>query len=219
MARLNSTDAPAASATPATTDDMGGNHDGSMSGATFLYDIGSPWCWLAGERVTHVLGLVPVWQPVLAARAGDGGGSGGGGGGGGCGAVDRGAVAAAGAARGLPPLRWPDPWPFDSELAMRAATFAKHSGRAVAFSLAAMRQAFAGGRDLSVPDNVLIAAAACELHPRALLKGVETASVRRALEEATAAAAARGVDGLPAFVVSGRVFVGPRAVEDAAAVV
>src|SRR6059058_5010884 len=67
MATLNSTDARAASATPAATDDMGGNHDGSMSGATFLYDVGSPWCWLAGERVTHVLGAVPVWQPVLAA--------------------------------------------------------------------------------------------------------------------------------------------------------
>jgi 2-hydroxychromene-2-carboxylate isomerase len=189
---------------------MGGNHDGSMSGATFLYDVGSPWCWLAGERVTHVLGAVPVWQPVLAAGlpgaavATD---------------VDRAAVDAAAAAQGLPPLRWPDPWPFDSELAMRAATFAKQSGRAVAFSLAAMRQTFAGGRDLSVPDNVLIAAAACELHPRALLKGVETATVRDALAEATEAAAARGVDELPALVVGARVFSGPRAPEAAAAVV
>jgi 2-hydroxychromene-2-carboxylate isomerase len=186
---------------------MGGNHDGSMSGATFLYDVGSPWCWLAGERVAHVLGLVPVWQPVLAAGLpGDG-----------IGDVDRAAVDAAAAAQGLPPLRWPDPWPFDSELAMRAATFAKQSGRAVAFSLAAMRQAFAGGRDLSVPDNVLIAAAACELHPRALLKGVETATVRDALRDATAAAAAQSVGELPAVVVGGRVFGGPRAVEDAAA--
>jgi 2-hydroxychromene-2-carboxylate isomerase len=185
---------------------MGGNHDGSMSGATFLYDVGSPWCWLAGERVAHVLGLVPVWQPVLAAGLpGDG-----------IGDVDRAAVDAAAAAQGLPPLRWPDPWPFDSELAMRAATFAKQSGRAVAFSLAAMRQAFAGGRDLSVPDNVLIAAAACELHPRALLKGVETATVRDALREATAEAAVQGVHELPAIVAGGRVFGGPRAVEDAA---
>ena len=86
-----------------------------------------------------------------------------------------------------------------------------------ATSLAAMRQAFAGGRDLSVPDNVLIAAAACELHPRALLKGVETASVRNALDEATAAAAERGVDELPAIVVEGRVFSGPRSPEHAAA--
>jgi 2-hydroxychromene-2-carboxylate isomerase len=87
----------------------------------------------------------------------------------------------------------------------------------VAFSLAAMRQAFAGGRDLSVPDNVLIAAAACELHPRAVLKAVETASVRDALAEATAGAAAAGVTELPAIVVDGRVFAGPSAVEDAAA--
>src|SRR2546423_12183261 len=100
---------------------------------------------------------------------------------------------------------------------MRAATFAKHSGRAVAFSLAAMRQAFAGGRDLSVPDNVLIAAAACELHPRAVLKGVETATVRQTLGEATAAAAATGVRELPALIVDGRVFSGRNAVEDAAA--
>jgi len=186
---------------------MGGNHDGSMSGATFLYDVGSPWCWLAGERVAHVLGVVPVWQPVLAAGLPGGDAA----------AVDRAAVDAAAAAQGLPALRWPDPWPFDSELAMRAATFAKQSGRAVAFSLAAMRQAFAGGRDLSVPDNVLIAAAACELHPRALLKGVETAAVRDALAEATAAAAAQGVGDVPAIVAGGRVFTGPRAVEEAAA--
>ena len=177
-----------------------------MDHTTFLYDVGSPWCWLAGERVTHVLGVVPVWQPVLAAGLG-----------GGEEPADRAAVEAGAAAQGLPPPRWPETWPFDSELAMLAATFAKQTGRAVAFSLAAMRQAFAGGRDLSVPDNVLIAAAACELHPRALLKGVETATVRDALREATAAAADAGVRKLPAIVVDGRMFAGPSAVEDAAA--
>ena len=85
------------------------------------------------------------------------------------------------AERGLQPIRWPDPWPSNTLVAMRAATFAQQAGRAVAFSLAAFRQAFAAGRDLSVTDNVLIAAAACEpaglpcccryaaLHPRACL--------------------------------------------------
>src|SRR3954453_963465 len=184
------------------TDPMGGNHDGWMSGdVTFHYDVGSPWCWLAGERMTHVLGLVPVWQPVLI----------------GPGDVDRPAVDAAAAAQGLPPPRWPEPFPFDSELAMRAATFAKQGGRAVAFSLAAMRQAFAGARDLSVADNVLIAAAACELHPRAVLKGVETQSVQRALREATEAARAAGVGQVPALTVGEEVFLGPAAVEHAAA--
>jgi 2-hydroxychromene-2-carboxylate isomerase len=184
---------------------MGGNHDGSMGHTTFLYDVGSPWCWLAGERVAHVLGVVPVWQPVLAAGL-EGGAS-----------ADRAAVEAAAAAQGLPPPRWPEPFPFDSELAMLAATFAKQAGRAVAFSLAAMRQAFAGARDLSVADNVLIAAAACELHPRAVLKAVETATVRDALREATAGAVAEGVRELPAIVVDGHVFAGPSSVEDAAA--
>jgi 2-hydroxychromene-2-carboxylate isomerase len=167
----------------------------------FFYDVGSPWCWLAGERLHAVLGTVPEWQPVLAEPS----------------EVDRAAVERAAVEQGLPAPRWPEPFPFDSELAMRAATFAKQGGRAVAFSLAAMRQAFAGARDLSVEDNVLIAAAACELHPRAVLKGIETETVRRALREATAAARAAGVSEVPALTVSEEVFLGPAAVEDAAA--
>jgi 2-hydroxychromene-2-carboxylate isomerase len=163
----------------------------------FYYDVGSPWCWLAGERLHATLGLVPVWQPVLGERV----------------EVDRAAVARAAVAQGLPEPRWPEQFPFDSELAMRAATFAKQTGRAVAFSLAAMRQAFAAGRDLSLPDNVLIAAAACELHPRAVLTAVETRSVREAL----AAAATLGLDELPAIRVNGEVVAGPDAPEAAAA--
>jgi 2-hydroxychromene-2-carboxylate isomerase len=97
--------------------------------------------------------------------------------------VERGA-----ASLGLQPVRWPDPFPFDSELAMLAATYAKQIGRAVAFSLAAFRQAYAAGRSLAEPDNVLIAAAACEMHPRAVLKAVGTRGVREALDEATARA-------------------------------
>ena len=175
------------------------------STAVFHYDVGSPWCWLAGERVTHALGAVPVWQPVLEAGL--------------RGPVelpDRQAVESAAAGQGLPAVRWPEPWPFDSELAMLAATFAKQTGRAVAYSLAAMRQAFAAGRDLSSADNVVIAAAACELHPRAVLKAIETDSVRSALAEATRDAASAGVTTVPAIVVDGRVFTGPAAVEAAA---
>jgi 2-hydroxychromene-2-carboxylate isomerase len=118
--------------------------------------------------VNAALGTVPEWVPVLGPRED----------------VDRAAVERAAAGAGLGAVRWPEPFPFDSRTAMLAATFAKQSGRAVAYSLAAMRQAFAAGRDLSVTDNVLIAAAACELHPRALLKGIELRSVRDALEEA-----------------------------------
>ncbi len=101
--------------------------------------------------------------------------------------------------------------------AMRAATFAKQTGRTVSFALAAFRQAFAAGRDLSEPDNVLIAAAACELHPRALLKAVETEGVKDALREATDAAAELGVIGVPSLVVGGEVFWGDDRLEEAVA--
>jgi 2-hydroxychromene-2-carboxylate isomerase len=186
--------------------DIGRDHRSPVDHPVFLYDLASPWCWIAAEHVNSALDSVPEWRPVLMSEL----------------APDAYAALANGtgrdaiaAAAPMPP-RWPDPLPADSGTAMLAATFAKKSGRAVAFSLAAFRQAFAAGRDLGETDNVLIAAAACELHPRALLKGVETAAVRNALAEATADAAAQGVDELPAVVVDGRVFAGPRAVEEAA---
>jgi 2-hydroxychromene-2-carboxylate isomerase len=110
-------------------------------------------------------------------------------------------------------VRWPPEVPFDSAFAMRAATFAAGAGKTVAFALAAFRQAYAGGRDLSDPDNVCIAAAACEIHPRALLKGADLASVRERLAEATAAAPGP----VPAIVVDGCVYAGEDAPELAAA--
>jgi len=100
---------------------------------------------------------------------------------------------------------------------MRVATFAKQTGRTVSFALAAFRQAFAAGRDLSEPDNVLIAAAACELHPNALLKAVETEIVKNALREATDSAAELGVFGVPSLVVDGEVFWGDGRLEEAVA--
>ena len=117
----------------------------------------------------------------------------------------------------LQALRWPDPFPADTEFALLAATYSKQIGRGVAFSQAAFRQAFAGGRDLGERDNVLIAAAACEMHPVALVKGAELDSIRARLDEATAAAAAAGVLDVPAIVTgSGRVFHGDRELEAAA---
>ena len=116
---------------------------------------------------------------------------------------------------GLPPLVWPDPFPGNTLFAMRAATFAKQTGRTVSFALAGFRQAFAAGRDLTEHDNVLIAAAACELHPRA----VEKAAGRRgkgALREATEEAAELGVFGVP-LVVDGEVFWGDDRLEEAVA--
>ena len=99
---------------------------------------------------------------------------------------------------------------------MLAATYAKQIGRGVAFALAAFRQAFAGGLDLSERDNVLIAAASCEMHPRAVTKGAELGSVARALADATALASGRGVRDVPAlWLEDGRVFHGDDALDGA----
>ena len=84
------------------------------------------------------LPVVPEWEPVLGSSLGVDGTD-----------VDR-AIARARQASdlGLLPMRWPTVWPPDVRAAALAATYAKQIGRAVAFSLACFRQAFAGGRDL-----------------------------------------------------------------------
>jgi 2-hydroxychromene-2-carboxylate isomerase len=186
--------------------------------ATFYFDLGSPYAYLSAERISGLFteaGLEqPEWQPILLGglfkRFGrDSWGNG----------PEReegmAEVERRASAYGLPPISWPEPWPGNMLTAMRVATFAKQTGRTVSFALAAFRQAFAAGRDLSRPDNVMIAAAACELHPRALLKAVETTAVKGALREATDDAAELGVAGVPSLLVEGEVFWGDDRVEEA----
>ena len=76
----------------------------------------------------------------------------------------------------------------------------------MAFSLACFRQTFAGGRDLGDEITVLIAAAACEMHPSAVLKGIGLRSVTTGLQRACARAREVGVRSLPAIQVGDRVF-------------
>jgi len=132
-------------------------------------------------------------------------------------AGDRAEIEARARELGLQPVRWPSRWPPDTSTAMLAATYAKRVGRAVAFSLAAFRQEFAGGRDLGDRNTVLIAAAACEMHPTAVLKGIALRSVRDALRDAGGRAQRAGVRGLPAIQVGRRVYEGLGSVAEAAA--
>jgi 2-hydroxychromene-2-carboxylate isomerase len=172
----------------------------------FYYDLGHPECYLAAERINAALGIVPEWEPVSAAALGWV-----------APIPDAKRLSAAIDAQGLQPLRLPTRWPPDTEMAMRTATFAKRAGRAVAYSLAAFRQAFAGGRDLADEGTVLLAAAACELHPAAVLKGVGMRSVAEALQRAGQRALESGATALPAIQLGALVFCGPDAVERAAA--
>jgi 2-hydroxychromene-2-carboxylate isomerase len=185
----------------------------------FYYDLGSPYAYLAGERVNALFaeacGEPPEWQPILLGglfkrlgRHSWGAGP----------RREEGMweVQRRASAYGLPPVRWPEPWPGNTLFAMRAASYAKEIGRAVSFSLAAFRQAFVAGRDLTDPDNVLLAAAAAEIHPRAMLAAVERESVKRALREATDRAGDLGAQGVPTVVVASQVFWGDDSLDEAA---
>jgi 2-hydroxychromene-2-carboxylate isomerase len=188
----------------------------SATPASFYFDLSSPLAYLAAERVLHALPGPAEWQPVLAAEL--------------PGVEDpdafrceqerevfRAEIARRVEQLRLQPLRWPEPFPFDSALAMRVATYAKSIGRTVPFAQAAFRQAFAGGRDLAQLDNVLIAAAACEMHPSAVARGAELRGVREQLAATTNDAARQSIKNVPAIVVGERVFEGERCVEQAAA--
>jgi 2-hydroxychromene-2-carboxylate isomerase len=186
----------------------------------FFYDFGSPYAYLAAERVNGLFAeagvSVPEWQPVLLGglfkrfgRSSWGLGPG----------RDTGMreCERRAAAYELPPIRWPDPWPPNSLAAMRAATYAKELGKAVSFSLAAFRQAFAAGRDLSDLDNVAIAAAAAEIHPRALAQAVARDAIKERLRAATERAGDLGVRGVPSVVLGGEVFWGDDRLSEAVA--
>jgi 2-hydroxychromene-2-carboxylate isomerase len=183
--------------------------------AAFYFDLASPLAYLAAERVLHVLPGPAEWRPINASELP------------GAERFDtfRGAEEQAGfraeterraGELGVQRLRWPEPFPFDSSLAMRVATYAASIGRAVPFAQAAFRQAFAGGHSLEDPDFVLIAAAACEMHPAAVLRGAELRATAERLAQSTAAAAQAGVTDVPAIVVGEIAYVGEDAPERAA---
>jgi 2-hydroxychromene-2-carboxylate isomerase len=179
---------------------MGGSStDNVDQQPVFYYDLGSPECYLAAETIMSSLPVVPEWEPVLGSELAP------------LAPValldphpDRDRIARQAEELGLQPLRWPRSWPPDTE-------------RGVAFSLAAFRQAFAGGRDLGDEDTILIAGAACEMHPTALRKGIDLMSTRAALDEAARRARHGGVTALPAIQTGDGAFAGPNAIVEAAA--
>ena len=182
--------------------------------SAFYYDVASPDAWLVAERIVHVLGEVPEFIPVTLS---------------GLAAGEMGPYRCAAEvdayfedvrrraeAHELMAVRPPRVFPPDTGFAMLAATYAKQIGKVVAFSLAAFRQAYAAGRDLSERDTVFIAGAAAEIHPAALAKGAQLRGTAERLRVATADAAAAGVLDVPAVRVGDRVFHGEAELELAA---
>ncbi|HKG39934.1 MAG TPA: DsbA family protein [Conexibacter sp.] len=186
----------------------------------FFVDVGSPYAWLAAERVeSGVLGSSDVvWEPVLlgAVFAARGWGS--------WSLTDAREAGIAeverrAAAYGLGPVRWPEPWPGNTLLAMRAAVAACDAGAGRAFLLAALRLGFVDGRDLSDPAAVADAASTAGIEGEALLAAASSPSVKTSLRERTEAAIALGVRGVPSVVVGGQAYWGDDRLEDAAAAI
>ncbi|MHB1537015.1 MAG: DsbA family protein [Solirubrobacteraceae bacterium] len=182
---------------------------------TFCFDLRSPLCYLAAEQVLHRFAGALAWRPVdltllpaaerfEAFRCEQ--------------EIDafRESVQARAARLRLQPLRWPRPFPFDATLAMRAAAYAQSIGRGAAFALAAFRQAFAGGHALEREDFVLIAAAACEMHPTAVRAAIASRATARRLERSSEEALAAGAVDLPAFLIDGEALIGEHELERAA---
>jgi 2-hydroxychromene-2-carboxylate isomerase len=188
--------------------------------ATFYYDFNSPYSYLAAERISGLFAEAeveqPEWQPISFGHI--------------LKATGRrpwsfeeerrahfAEIQRRADERRLPEVVYPEGWPVDnySLKPVRAAIYAKESGRVVSFSLACFRQVFAAGKDMSDVDNILIAAAACELHPNAVLKGIETQSVKDKLRAATDEALALGLVGVPTVAVGDELFWGDDRLEEA----
>ena len=178
-----------------------------MTHPTFYFSFDGPESYLAAERVLQIVGGPCEWVQVRpqtdssAHRCAEER------------EIERERVELIAADRGLQPVVWPPE--FDQERVLLAATFAKSIGRTVAFALAALRQAYAGGADLSDDDTILIAAAACEMHPRAVLTALERPGIATMLDEASAQAAECGLRSTPAVrLPDGSLLEGDAALEE-----
>jgi 2-hydroxychromene-2-carboxylate isomerase len=189
-----------------------------MSKPTFYFDLGSPFAYLAAERLHDVLGESVVWQPVslgaLFKLTGRSSWS--------LGDPERRQAGMAEVERrarlyGLPPVWWPDPWPSNYLMAMRATTFAYREGRGHQFTMQAFRNAFQEGSDLSIAAEVLRAAGDAGLDPRTVEQAIQDPNVKLALRNATDTAHELGVFGVPTIAIEGELFWGDDRLEDAAA--
>jgi 2-hydroxychromene-2-carboxylate isomerase len=188
-----------------------------MPAVTFYFDLGSPYAYLAAERVDALLARPVAWQPVLLGglfkASGRSSWS--------LGDDQRRAAGMAEVERrardyGLPAIRWPEPWPTNYLVAMLASTFAFSAGHGREFTRRAFRNAFQEGWDLSDPEQVFESAAQAGLDRDALEAATGDPRIKQELRRATDAAFELGVVGVPTLAVDDELFWGDDRLEDAA---
>lgn len=183
----------------------------------FYFDLASPYAYLASCRIDELLGPEVVWCPILV------------------GALHRryrrvswGAtpelrargvseIEARAREYGLAPVRWPVPYPANSLIAMRAATWADEQGHGRDFAEAAFASAFRDGVDLSARAAVLGAAERAGLRAADLDRALDDPELELSLRRATDHAISEGVYGVPTFDVAGRLWWGDQLLPAAAA--
>lgn len=195
------------------------NGNGDHTGAViFYFDLGSPYAYLACERLPTLIPEPVRWQPLLLGglfklngrsswALGD---------------YERRQAGMAEIERrarhyGLPPIRWPDPWPTDYLFAMRVATYAFTVERGREFTTCAFRHAFQEGRQLNIAAHVLDAAEQSGLDRHAAKQAAGDPHIKQALRHATETAHALGVVGVPTLAIGEELFWGDDRLEDAAA--
>jgi 2-hydroxychromene-2-carboxylate isomerase len=171
-----------------------------------FYDVGSPYAYLAVERFEAVVGVAPVLSPVLLGGIFKATGRSS------WGLTDAREDGMRGIERrareaGLPPMTWPDPWPGDYLVAMRAVTFLGDD-----YARALMRAAFQQGQDHSRLEML----AALAPDPDALRDAVNDPEVKARLRAATDRALALGVMGIPTTRVGATLYWGDDRLEDVA---
>jgi 2-hydroxychromene-2-carboxylate isomerase len=185
---------------------------------TFYFDVGSPYAYLAAERLHTLLPDTARWQPILLGglfkltgrsswALGD---------------YQRRQSGMAEIERrarsyGLPPMRWPDPWPSNYLTAMRVTTFAFNSGRGREFAMQAFRNAFQQGHDMSIAAHVFDTARQIGLERAAADQASQDPEIKQQLRAATDEAYEVGVFGVPTIAIGEELFWGDDRLEDAAA--
>ena len=184
----------------------------------FYFDVGSPYAYLAAERLPALIPEPVEWQPVLLGglfrltgrsswALGDYR----------CREAGMADIERRTRSYGLPPMRWPDPWPSDYLTAMRAVTYAFAIGRGRELARQCVRDAFQRGVDLGREAHVLQSARRAGLDPAAVEAATRDPEIKRMLRDATQAAYELGVFGVPTLAVGDALFWGDDRVEDAAA--
>lgn len=184
----------------------------------FLYDFNSPYAYLASARVERVLGEGVRWEPISFGFV----------------------LRATGrrpwsfteqrepgmrecerraAQYGLPPIAWSEGWPVGtySLLPLRAAYVAEEHGRLREISHALFAAFFERGEPLGDIEVLARAAQEAGVPADAVREGVEREDIKARLKDATDAALAAGVTGVPTVVVGDELFWGDDRLEDAAA--